>query len=540
MKKAQTDEGRRIDQLHRDTGSIEEDILRKEHYTRQLEYVLQRLRRNQIKFDAHMNGMEEALKGIDKESKEVRLLRRGLDSGLARAVHVEEETRNRLSNASKERYVLLEQRRAEMKNAEMLQQWLLNRDQAKMDLALALRGDLSKDEEELLVNQLRDKQDKTMNLQRANEESHKMLQQMEDEFMLIKQVTGVSSLEEMLEKVSSQKPNKANLETEVKEAEHSLVASKKASFELEAQFQNLKSSGVGVADISREVTNKMEADINAARQQFKITHALSERLNSVLVGLQQGGNGLQQRVHPYMHMADASVFELTQNEDDAVWAESMEALSSAEQVLTKMMELCAGGDQSPNKLNNTDDDDDDTNDGTRDRSTMDSLDTGACFANNVRIISKKYIRETEFGDDDDGKVKIETNNDGMGMGTAEHEDEYEIPKTLSSIQQTNTNQNDDEDYVPSRIGVKKISGKSCQDAVRKSDLETRRKKLQESMAGSMDNSGIGNAARSRSQFQSAARLSTIHHPATLPEGVTLRDDPMTKTKAFLVHLPDLV
>ena len=171
---------------------------------------------------------------------------------------------------------------------------------------------------------------------------------------------------------------------------------------------------------------------------------------------------------------------------------------------------------------------------------MDSLDTGACFANNVRIISKKYIRETEFGDDDDGKVKIETNNDGMGMGTAEHEDEYEIPKTLSSIQQTNTNQNDDEDYVPSRIGVKKISGKSCQDAVRKSDLETRRKKLQESMAGSMDNSGIGNAARSRSQFQSAARLSTIHHPATLPEGVTLRDDPMTKTKAFLVHLPDLV
>lgn len=538
MKRAQTEEGRRIDQLHRDTSLIEEDILKKEHYTRQLEYVLQRLRRNQIKFDAHMNGMEEALKGIDKESKEVRLLRRGLDSGLARAVHVEEETRNRLNKASKERHVLLEQRRAEMKNAEMLQQWLLNRDQAKVDLALALRGDLSKDEEALLVSQLRDKQDKTMNLQRANEESHKMLQQMEDEFMLIKQVTGVSSLEEMLEKVSSQKPNKANLEGEVKEAELALVAAKKASAELEAQFQNLKSSGVGVADISREVTNKMEAEINAARQQFKITHALSERLNSVLVGLQQGGNGLHQRVLPYMHMADASVFELTQNDDDAAWAESMEALSSAEQVLTKMMELCAGGDQSPNKMNTTDDDDEETNDGTRDRSVMDSLDTGACFANNVRIISKKYIRDTEFGEDEDGKVN-ETNNE-LG-GANEPMDEYETnpSKPMGSSANSNSNQDEDE-YVPSRIGVKKISGKSCQDAVRKSDLETRRKKLQESMAGSMDNSGLGNAARSRSQFQSAARLSTIHHPATLPEGVTLRDDPMTKTKAFLTHLPDLI
>lgn len=546
MKKAETEEGRRIDQLNKDTATVEEDIAKKEHYTRQLEYVLQRLRRNQIKFDAHMNGMEETMLAIQKEAREVKLLRRGLDSGLARAQHVEEETRARLALASKERGVLLETRRSELKNAEMLQGWLGHRDQAKLDLALALRGDLSKDEEALLINQLQEKQDKTRNLQRANEESHKLLQQMEDEFMLIKQVTGVSSLEEMLDKVSSQKPNKANLEAEVKEAENKLAISKKASLELEQQFQELKSSGTGVADISRDITNQLEAEISAARQQFKITHAMTERLNAVLVGLQQGGNGLVQRVHPYLSMADASVFELTQQDDDVEWAVSMEALSSAEQVLAKMMELCAAGDASPNKMN-LDDDDDISRDESAPRNGLESLDAGPSFTNNIRIISRKHLRETENpGEDDEVNGAYETADAspnllmgmGMGMGDSLTDDGLDPSPVQRAAKATGA---EEEDVVPTRQNVKKLSVKAKQDAVRKKEQEYRRKKLSENMrTGTMDNSGIGNAARSRSQFESANRLSTIFHPPTLPEGVTLRDDPMTKTKAFLTHLPDLV
>mgnify|MGYP003385275402 CR=1 FL=1 len=456
MKKAETEEGRRIDQLNRDTNTVEEDIARKEHYTRQLEYVLQRLRRNQIKFDAHMNGMEETMRAIEKEAREVKLLRRGLDSGLARASHVEEETRARLNLASTERGVLLQNRRNELKNAEMLQGWLEYRDQAKTDLALALRGDLSKDEEALLINQLREKQDKTRNLQRANEESHKLLQQMEDEFMLIKQVTGVSSLEEMLDKVSSQKPNKANLEAEVKEAENKLAVSKKASLELEQQFQELKSSGTGVADISRDITNQLEAEISAARQQFKITHALTERLNAVLVGLQQGGNGLVQRVHPYLHMADASVFELTQQDDDVEWAVSMEALSSAEQVLAKMMELCAAGDASPNKMN-LDDDDEISRDDSTLRNGLESLDTGPCFTNNIRIISRKHLRETENpGEDDEINNAYETLDGSPGnllMGGDSLSDDGLDPSPAQRTTKT-AGGVEEEDVVPSRLNVR--------------------------------------------------------------------------------------
>lgn len=47
----------------------------------------------QLKFDAHMTGMEETMRNIQKDGMEVRLMRRGLDAGLAKALHVLEETK---------------------------------------------------------------------------------------------------------------------------------------------------------------------------------------------------------------------------------------------------------------------------------------------------------------------------------------------------------------------------------------------------------------------------------------------------------------
>jgi hypothetical protein len=54
-----------------------------------------------------------------------------------------------------------------------------------------------------------------------------------------------------------------------------------------------------------------------------------------------------------------------------------------------------------------------------------------------------------------------------------------------------------------------------------------------------DDSNYGLTAALKAQKASAERLSTTAKPPTLPDGVTLRDDPMTKTVAFLHSNPDL-
>lgn len=54
-----------------------------------------------------------------------------------------------------------------------------------------------------------------------------------------------------------------------------------------------------------------------------------------------------------------------------------------------------------------------------------------------------------------------------------------------------------------------------------------------------DDARIGLTAKFKAQKASGDRLSIGHKPPTLPDGVTMRDDPMTKTIAFLNALPKL-
>jgi hypothetical protein len=230
---------------------------------------------------------------------------------------------------------MMAKRRQEVKNAELLQEWLRRREDVKAALVIELRGDLTREEENLLRSQITEKQEETKSLQKANEDSAKKLQTMEDIFGQLKQVTGVSSLENMLDKFSGQKSNKRELEAEVKEAEARLQAAKKQLQKRESEFQDLKSAGTGVGEpkeITRDSTDLLEKEILLARNEYKLKKASADRLSAVLLGLQQGSNGLLQRVGPYLHLADTGVFDLTKVEDDHFWQSTLDALTVVEQV----------------------------------------------------------------------------------------------------------------------------------------------------------------------------------------------------------------
>ena len=539
MKNATTEEGMRIEHLQKEIKEVEEDIARKQHYTRQLEYVLLRLKKNQLRFDAHMTGMEEAMKSVQKEGVEVRLLRKGLDAGLAKAVLVLEQTQANLAVARKDRECLIAQRRGEVKNAKLLQEWMKERELIKKKLAIELRGDLTRDEETFLRSQISDKVENRKSLQKANEDSLKQLQAMEESFAQIKQITGVSSLEEMHEKFSSQKNNRKALEQEVKEAETKLLAAKKAFAKKEKGFQDLKSSGGSIAELTREMTSKLEDSITIARNEHKLTKAGIGRLESVLLGLHQGGSGLKVRIQPYLNLAEAGVFSLTQADDasDGI-TPTLDSLTTAEQVLAKMLELIVGageGQGSP-KVNNYDDFLDDEASIATDNKSMSTRNEAPNFSSNVRIMSKKYKRETELAEE----LAPALDNEGGKTGTVNDlGDEADAKLGKSTVNIPNMTE---DPAIPTRILVKKNALRTSQEFTRKQEMEIRRKKLLEVQKlgkSGEDDAGMALAAKLKTQNAMANRLCTIKSNPTLPDGITLRDDIMTKTTAFIEKMPKL-
>ena len=560
MKTRDTHEARRIDKLKVEIEEVEVKLARSLHFSRQLDHMMQRLSRNKIKFDAHMNGMQDTYNSLYKEWQEIRLMRRGLDSGLASATLKYEETAEQVKVKRHERQTLLHQRKRELKNAHKLKLWMKERNVVKMELATELRGDLTEDEEVLLRTQLKEKEEKTKRLQRANEESQRRVSLMEESFQRIKQITGMSSLEDMVDKFSVQRINKKNLEKEVSDVEQRLAEAKKLNAKAEQAFQERKSSGVGESDVNRDDTITSEDKINAARYEYKITKAASERLDAVLVALRQGANGLLQRVQPYVSLVDAGVFELTSGGNissggDESQTDTMDALSTAEQVLSKMLEIIGGGDPSPTKIGTSANDVVPIED-----SNSEFNDLAPSMSNNVRIRSRRIKREAEENEHLPGHPKILPTIDDMSMDGSDlslYSDVNDSPqKTGHHIQppsspsggRDNDNTNSgastsgvDEHDTSNRVAVKKTSSRITNDAHRKMAQEQRRKKLAERMGaqGEMDESGLANMAKYKAQQQAMDGLSYHMHPPTLPKSVTLRDDPMTKTQAFLSNMPDL-
>lgn len=150
MKKAKTYESARIEQLKVELDTVSTDLHRLDHQRRQYLHMLQRLNKNQILFDAHMNGMAECYNSVYKEYKEVVLLRRGLDAGLAKTQAVYTLTQSRVAEARSQREAELDQRKGEMKNAMRLKQWLRERVAQKIAMSNIMRGDLTKEEEDFL------------------------------------------------------------------------------------------------------------------------------------------------------------------------------------------------------------------------------------------------------------------------------------------------------------------------------------------------------------------------------------------------------
>jgi len=340
---------------------------------------------------------------------------------------------------------------------------------------------------------------------------------MEEAFNEIKQVTGAPNISIMIAKFIDQKTNRKNLEIEVKDAERKLNGLKKEYASIEKSYQDMKTTGISQIEFGRDTAEKIEEEITAAKSELRMLTAAQERTSSIIIGLKQGATSLLQRSAPYSYLLrEPGVFDLTSgasgvghsSSDESSWLETLDALSSAEQLLAKLMEINAAVGETP--LRGMDDDD-------HSAASITSLETAVeapAFALNLRIKSKKALREEEiklFRSKEENNVANTIGATVMhllatgaadspvrpsGMDNDYDEDEHtdQVPKHRKS------SSTDDDSTALTRLAVKKNSLNTTQEAHRKSELELRKKKLAERLASRMttienDEGGIASAAR---------------------------------------------
>lgn len=304
---------------------------------------------------------------------------------------------------------------------------------------------------------------------RSLEERRKYLSKLEASFSQLSQITGDASYEQMVEKFSLMQVNKTALEKDKVAAEERLLAAKRRAVTLEKKFQELRAEGVGVAEITREQTDKLEDALIAARSECKMLTTTSERLAAVLIGLHQAGVSLTQRVEAYRGILDEDVFKLTQTEEGLPWSQTLDLLNLSEQILVKMVESLSMGDSTPARIRTASVELEDgfsetSGSSFSEGSPFDDI-AGTRNANNIRIYSRKEALRNEL-ELVNPPSRFSLNeptitNDVLELATVK-EIVHEDPKV---------------NVVPSRQEVKRRSAQTASNASKRIELEERNKLL---------------------------------------------------------------
>ena len=164
----------------------------------------ERLRRNHITFDAHIKSMEDALKASKKELADVTSYVRQLEISKEDAITETKRLQAKLLAERKAREREIADRQAEVDAARKMEEWRAQRETIRQEMAAEMRGDLSAEQEARLQAALREKEGANDALKQASKERSDRAAALEDAFLAIKQATGVTSVEQMVEKFLSQ------------------------------------------------------------------------------------------------------------------------------------------------------------------------------------------------------------------------------------------------------------------------------------------------------------------------------------------------
>ena len=462
---------------------VQDNSDRELHYRRQLEHVKERLEVTQIKFDCHVGHLQEARDAALREHADMVAMTRQIEASLQGLLVEVHEKEYEMEVEGEEMQRSLDQREAEKAQAAKMKGWDEERKRERAMFNAEMAGDLTKEGEQELMGKLNSKKAELRALRGEHDRLEKEFNELDEGFSSIRSATGAYSLAEVVEKIKEQKENKKQLVIEKREADGRLAGAKQAREKLEKRFTDLRASGIGTTEMTRDVADDLEGDITTARTQLNSTTQDCERLEGTLIGLRTGAVGLYERLVPYFDLLDEQPELKKKGPPDAKTIETAEAIVLSEALLVKMIELLGQGEKDALVI----------------AEPVEDLNMTLAPGNNLRIRSEEQTRETTFI-------------------TAGALDEDEADDGLAA-------QADPTQIVPGRSFIKKSAARQSEAALRTAQEAKRAKNLEELSEGPGATQG-SKAARKKAQDENLRRISqpinNLHPP------------PMSKVKGSAV------
>jgi len=258
------------------------------------EQIIKRLKEERVGFDNIIQSVTETLENKQKEMKEIMLV--SMESQRARDT-ARKELQQMESAINAERAVRqkeLEERRKFVQAKIEADKRAHERAERRKDMQMAAQGDLSKEEEEGLVQAAAAQPLVETAVETQKAADVKRVTNYEDAFRKIRDATGVADLNEVVMKFLTQEETKKQLQQLTSDAQQKLDKLTSQKNELTQKSEELKYSGSNASN--RKLADEFDAKLKKASGELDQALDGSLKLEKMIVELKAGISNLAEKV----------------------------------------------------------------------------------------------------------------------------------------------------------------------------------------------------------------------------------------------------
>ncbi|EKX49393.1 hypothetical protein GUITHDRAFT_85772 [Guillardia theta CCMP2712] len=304
------------------------------------EQIVKRLKEERIGFDNQLAAIERTLKAKEKDLEELVLMSH--DAQHAKEVAKAEllKLEHQLMEEKKQREKELADRRALVQQKVEMNQRLEKRDKMRREMQLVEGGEQADPSESNMKKTLFSTAFHSALNEHVLEEEQKKITTYEEAFRKIKDATGVSDVNEVIQKFLTQDETHSNLVVMTKEAQARIDALNEEKAQAKAKVEEIKYSGTGSLG-SRRIVDEFESHLSEANSKCERNKQKYERIAKILINVKSGVEHLADKLEPIQVDQEAVVMT-----DSTV----VEVLAQCEAKLMRLMDIVEGDQQSAQQV----------------------------------------------------------------------------------------------------------------------------------------------------------------------------------------------
>merc|ERR1719506_658273 len=271
---------------------------------RTYEQIVKRLKEERTGFDSHLKSLEETMRGKDKDHEDLEILARD-------AVASRDASRNELETLriEYEDFVRwtedqLNEQRAKVRAREEMEAKMQAREQSRFDAQMDAKGELSRQGEDALKAHYIAAEMSKGALKAESMREEDKVSTYEDAFRKIKEATGVSDVNEIIQKFLTQEDTQNRLNELAKESATRIEQLTDERKRIQQKLVDAKMKASSTAG-NRRIVDEFEQLLSEAKVKSERIKTKYERLTKVMINVKAGMDHLGEKIHQAMGV-DAS------------------------------------------------------------------------------------------------------------------------------------------------------------------------------------------------------------------------------------------